>query len=233
MDGEAFSCSLLDDAGGRFALSGNQLIVANGSRLDYEQARSHQITIRASDSHGASADNVLTFAVRDIWNEIIAGTNGRDVVAGGSGRDRLSGSAGNDALNAGPGKDVLDGGSGNDRLTGGAGQDWLTGGSGKDVFIFSSIDTGPSKKTADYITDFSGKHGDRIDLKPMDADATKKGDQAFTFTGIQTFNKVGQVHYEKTKTATYVYLNTDSDRTAEGIITLKGAIDLQKGWFVL
>ncbi|MFC5485747.1 Ig-like domain-containing protein, partial [Microvirga aerilata] len=233
VDGDAFSFSLLDDAGGRFALSGKQLVVTNGSRLDYEQAGSHQITVRASDSYGASADKVLTLTVLDIWNEIITGTSGRDVVAGGSGRDKLSGSAGNDALNAGAGKDVLDGGSGNDRLTGGAGQDWLTGGLGKDVFIFSSKDTSPSKKNADYITDFSGKHGDRIDLKTIDADATKKGDQAFTFTGIQTFTKAGQVQYEKTKLATYIYLNTDNDKTAEGIIKLKGAIDVQKGWFVL
>jgi hypothetical protein len=30
-----------------------------------------------------------------------------------------------------------------------------------------------------------------------------------------------------------VYLNTDSDKAAEAVIKLKGAMDLQKGWFLL
>ena len=38
---------------------------------------------------------------------------------------------------------------------------------------------------------------------------------------------------EKTKKATYVYLNTDNDKAAEAVIKLKGALDLQKSWFVL
>src|SRR5215213_1381341 len=67
-------------------------------------------------------------------------------------------------------KDVLNGGAGNDRLIGGAGKDTLTGGSGKDVFVFANKDTGTSKGTADYITDFSGKGGDKIDLTLIDAD---------------------------------------------------------------
>ena len=41
------------------------------------------------------------------------------------------------------------------------------------------------------------------------------------------------MRYEKSGKDTYVYLNTDSDKSAEGVIKLKGAIDLQKGWFVL
>ena len=44
---------------------------------------------------------------------------------------------------------------------------------------------------------------------------------------------VCQVRYEKTKKETFVYLNTDSDKAAEAVIKLKGAIDLSKGWFVL
>ena len=79
----------------------------------------------------------------------------------------------------GAGKDVLNGGTGNDRLTGGAGQDTLTGGSGKDVFVFGNKELCTSTKTADYITDFSGKGGDRIDLRGIDADVKKKGDQNF------------------------------------------------------
>jgi Ca2+-binding RTX toxin-like protein len=232
-DGDAVSFSLVNDAGGRFALSGDQLIVANGSLLDYEQATAHNVVMRATDQSGLSIDQVLTVTLQDVANESTAGTVGSDVVTGGSGADKLSGGGGNDALNAGAGKDVLNGGSGNDRLTGGAGQDTLTGGTGKDVFVFGAKDTTASKGTADYITDFSGRSGDRIDLRGIDADTKKKGDQNFAFIGTNAFTKAGQVRYEKTKKDTYVYLNTDSDKAAEAVIKLKGAIDLQKGWFVL
>ena len=69
--------------------------------------------------------------------------------------------------------------------------------------------------------------------KGLDADTKKKGDQKFSFIGKEAFTKAGQVRYEKTKKETFVYLNTDSDKSAEAVIKLKGAIDLSKGWFVL
>ena len=37
----------------------------------------------------------------------------------------------------------------------------------------------------------------------------------------------------ETSKETLIYLNTDSDKAAEGVIKLKGAFDMQKGWFVL
>ncbi|ANY80483.1 hypothetical protein BB934_21450 [Microvirga ossetica] len=235
VDGDGFSFSLVDDAGGRFDLSadGRSLVVVNGSRLDYEQASSHQVSVRMTDSHGATSDQILTITLQDVWNESTAGTSDNDAVSGGSGADKLSGGGGNDILSAGAGKDALDGGTGNDRLIGGLGLDTLTGGKGKDVFVFANKDTGATKGTADTITDFKGKDGDRIDLKAIDADVKKKGDQAFIFIGKEAFTKAGQVRYEKTSKETYVYLNTDSDKSAEGVIKLKGAVDLQKGWFVL
>nr|WP_114947660.1 hypothetical protein [Microvirga calopogonii] len=99
--------------------------------------------------------------------------------------------------------------------------------------MFANKDTSASKSTADYITDFSGKLGDRIDLSAIDANVKKGGNQAFSFIGTNGFTAAGQVRYEKTSKDTYIFLNTDTDSTAEGVIRLKGAIDLQKGWFVL
>ncbi|SCY94936.1 NosD domain-containing protein [Microvirga guangxiensis] len=224
---------LIDNAGGRFAISNGQLVVSNGSLLDYEQAQSHQVVVRATDMSGATYDQVLTVSVTDVRDENFGGSSGSDNVVGGSGKDRIFGGEGNDLLDGGAGKDVLNGGTGNDRLVGGAGQDTLTGGSGKDVFVFGHKDTSASKKSADYITDFSRKQGDKIDLSAIDANATKKGNQAFSFIGTGDFTKAGQVRYEKEGKYTYVYLNTDNDKAAEAVIKLKGAMDMQKSWFVL
>ncbi|WP_201861451.1 cadherin domain-containing protein [Microvirga soli] len=227
--------TLINDAGGRFQLaSDNKTIeVKNGLLLDYEQTMTHTVVVRATDQFGKSVDQTLTIVLQDVAKETTTGTSGGDTVSGGSSTDNLSGGAGNDSLNGGGGKDKINGGTGNDRIIGGSGQDSLTGGSGKDVFAFANKDTGTSKKTADYITDFSGKGGDKIDLKLIDADTKKKGDQAFSFIGTKEFTKAGQVRYEKAGKDTYIYLNTDSDKTAEGVIKLKGAMDMQKGWFVL
>jgi VCBS repeat-containing protein len=236
LDGDAaFTFSLLDDAGGRFVLGadGRTIEVRNGSLLDYEQARSHQVLVQVTDGSGASYSEVMTIVLQDVVQETTTGTSGGDTVAGGSSTDNLSGGGGNDNLDGGGGKDKINGGTGNDRILGGSGKDLLSGGSGKDVFAFANKDTGTSKGTADTITDFSGKGGDKIDLKLIDADTKKKGDQAFLFVGKNAFTKAGQVRYEKAGKDTYVYLNTDSDKSAEGVIKLKGALDMQKGWFVL
>ena len=37
--------ALTDDAGGRFTLSGNQIVVTDGSLLDFETNTSHGITV--------------------------------------------------------------------------------------------------------------------------------------------------------------------------------------------
>ncbi len=235
VDGDALTFTLLDDAGGRFIFDAatNELKVANDFALDYEQATSHTVRVEVKDAAGATYVETFTVGVTDNTSEKVTGTNTSDVIVGGAGKDVFNGGLGNDVLNAGAGEDVLNGGTGNDQIIGGAGKDTLTGSSGKDVFVFANKDTGTSKGKADYITDFSGRGGDKIDLKLIDADVKKKGDQKFSFIGTKAFSKAGEVRYEKAGKDTYVYLNTDSDKAAEAVIKLKGAIDLQKGWFVL
>nr|WP_281408843.1 cadherin domain-containing protein [Microvirga arsenatis] len=228
--------ALLNDAGGRFMIGadGKSIVVKNGILLDYEQAATHRITVQAIDEAlNKSITYDLTVVLQNVDKENTTGTTGSDTVSGGASSDTLAGGGGNDVLDAGAGKDKVEGGIGNDRLIGGGGQDTLSGGAGKDVFAFGAKDTGTSKGTADTITDFKGREGDRLDLKLIDADVKKKGDQAFSFIGKTDFTKAGQVRYEKAGKDTYVYLNTDSDKAAEAVIKLKGAIDLQKGWFVL
>jgi Ca2+-binding RTX toxin-like protein len=244
---------LLDNAGGRFAIdaSTGALKVVDGVRLDYEQATQHSITVRAIDGAGASFTRTLFIKVDNVLNEsatgdalgnLILGGNGRDTFSGGlgndtinagAGNDRLNGDAGNDSLVGGAGNDVFSGGDGNDRLVGGFGKDTFTGGRGRDVFVFDDRDTSSSKTTADTILDFKGREGDRLDLRAVDANTKKSGDQNFSFIGTKAFSKAGEVRYEKTKGYTYVHLNTDNDRAAEAVIKLKGSIDLSKSWFVL
>jgi Ca2+-binding RTX toxin-like protein len=167
-------------------------------------------------------------------NDSLYGGTEHDSLAGSLGNDRLYGESGNDSLAGGSGNDLLSASTGNDRLIGGTGKDTLTGSTGRDVFVFDDRETGSSKSRADYITDFSGRRGDRIDLKLVDANTKKRSDQKFSFIGDEeSFSKAGEVRFEKTKSATYVYLNTDSDRSAEAVIKLKGSFDLSKSWFVL
>ena len=65
--GETFTYSLTDNAGGRFTIDGNtgEITVANGSALDYETATSHDITVRVTDSGGATYDETYTIGVND------------------------------------------------------------------------------------------------------------------------------------------------------------------------
>ena len=66
--GDTHGFSLLDDAGGRFTIVGDELRVADGSLLDFETAASHDVTVRVTDS-GAPAlshDETLTITVGDV-----------------------------------------------------------------------------------------------------------------------------------------------------------------------
>ncbi|MBM6579823.1 PD40 domain-containing protein [Microvirga sp. BT689] len=183
-------------------------------------------------------EGALTWVVPHTVN-LAAGTMARntaltDALSGGAASDILIGDAFANHLIANGGNDRLNGGLGNDRLVGGTGKDTLTGNTGRDVFVFDDRETSSSKTKADTITDFKGRSGDRIDLKLVDANTKKRGDQKFSFIGDdEAFTAAGQVRYERTKGYTYVYLNTDSDKAAEAVIKLKGALDLSKGWFVL
>lgn len=121
-------------------------------------------------------------------NDDLSGGKGNDVLYGGSGNDYLYGNTGNDVLFGGAGNDKLFGDAGNDRLYGGTGRDELTGGAGADRFVFTSInDSRPS--APDIVRDLHHAEGDKIDLRAIDADTTRKGDQAFTFIGSSAFNK--------------------------------------------
>jgi parallel beta-helix repeat protein len=68
--GDTHTFTLVDDAGGRFAIAGNKLVVASGAPLDYEAATSHTIVVRATDAGGFSVDRTLTINVQNA-NEVV------------------------------------------------------------------------------------------------------------------------------------------------------------------
>jgi len=65
--GDAVSYSLTDDAGGRFAINATSgaVTVANGSLLDFEDAASHDITVRATSNGGLFTERTFTIVVTD------------------------------------------------------------------------------------------------------------------------------------------------------------------------
>ncbi|NET29942.1 cadherin domain-containing protein [Okeania sp. SIO1I7] len=149
--GDTHSYQLLDDANGRFALDGDQIVVADGSGLDFESNQNHNITVRTTDDGGESFEQQLTINVSNVDetptepdntmygsgrndrmrgtadNDVINGEGGNDVLIGRNGDDLLNGGLGNDKINGGNGDDLLNGGLGNDRINGGKGMDTLTG----------------------------------------------------------------------------------------------------------
>ena len=64
----AVTFSLVDDAGGRFAVSGNSLVVAGGG-LNFEAATSHNVTVRVTDAGGLTYDEAFTISVTNV-NEV-------------------------------------------------------------------------------------------------------------------------------------------------------------------
>ena len=220
--GETFSYALLDNGGGRFALSGDTLTVANGLLLDYEQSSSHEIKVRITDHGGLSFDQVLKIAVGNIDPE------------------NVTGDASNNTFVGSQFKDTMNGGAGDDRITGGWSKDLLTGGTGRDVFDYNTMkDSGKAASTRDVVTDF--KHGqDKIDLKDLDASSKKIGDQAFKFIGQSVFHHTaGELHFAKYdnpgKLHDYTLVEGDSngDGRADFQIELKGLVALAKADFVL
>ncbi|WP_287273210.1 MULTISPECIES: CAP domain-containing protein [unclassified Okeania] len=151
--GDTHTYELLDDANGRFGLDGDQIVVADGSGLDFESDANHNITVRTTDAGGESFEQQLTINVSNVDetptepdnfntiygsdnndnlrgtvdNDAIYGEGGNDLIIGRKGDDLLNGDSGNDEINGGSGNDILNGGSGNDILNGGRGMDTLTG----------------------------------------------------------------------------------------------------------
>ena len=167
-------------------------------------------------------------------NDSWTGTKFDDTANGKNGNDHFSGGKGNDTLKGGGGNDVLKGGAGNDVIQGDAGRDTMSGGSGKDVFVFKKAsDLGSKSGKTDVITDFSVKD-DTIDFSGIDANETKKGNQAFKFDGKGDFSgKAGSLVYQFVNGDTVVLGDLDGDGKADIALDLDGKVKLTASDFEL
>jgi Ca2+-binding RTX toxin-like protein len=111
---------------------------------------------------------------------------------GNAGANSLDGGEGNDSLYGLDGNDTLIGGAGEDLLEGDLGADSITGGLGADRFVYRIA----AEASGDVIADFSVAQGDRIDLRPIDANPGLSGNQAFAWIGDTEFGHVaGQLRF--------------------------------------
>ena len=115
---------------------------------------------------------------------VLIGNDADNVLRGEDGNDSLYGRDADDRLYGGAGDDEMDGGGGDDILMGGGGHDTMYGGSGADEFEFTQWDLGET----DTIAEFLPHEGDLIDLARIDADASKDGNQVFSFVGSDAFS---------------------------------------------
>jgi Ca2+-binding RTX toxin-like protein len=159
--GGGVTYSLLDDAGGRFAIdpSTGVVTVANGSLIDYEAATSHLIRVAAT-AGGVTTAADFTIGVLNVSPVTINGTSGADFidathsVPGGPlptvEADTIYGNGGNDNLSGLAGNDLIDGGSGADRMQGGLGNDTYVVDNAGDVIVEAAgegVDTVQSSVT--------------------------------------------------------------------------------------
>lgn len=164
--------------------------------------------------------------------EAFVGSKFSDDMRGTSGNDNLYGGAGNDLLVGRTGKDLLSGGSGNDRLIGSTGADILTGGSGKDVFVFERY-TDSTRTQSDHITDFN-RADDIIDLKAMDANTEKAGNQTFKWIGTDKFHgNAGELRYFKSGDRAVVAADIDGDKVIDFQLYLDKFVKLTALDFIL
>ena len=144
----------------------------------------------------ATGTNVNDTLIGSGRNNSLNGKDGNDVLEGLGGADQLIGEKGGDDLYGGNGGDDLYGGSSRDTLVGGRGHDFLEGGGGADRFVFNTRQESTANAQRDVITDFARSEGDKIDLRSMDADSTRGGNQAFDFVGTATFSgDAGELRY--------------------------------------
>lgn len=130
----------------------------------------------------------------------------------------IRGNAGDNILRGRGGDDRLFGGAGDDTLVGGPGQDWLSGGAGADVFVFASAADAGLGESRDVISDF-GRGPDKIDLRRIDADTSRDGNQAFTYISDDEFRgEAGQLRFD----LGVLIGDTDGDGLADFEIALRG-----------
>jgi len=170
-----------------------------------------------------------------LGNDRLFGGDGDDILQGMWGHDRLDGGAGHDSLSGGDGNDRLFGMAGDDTIEGGAGADTMRGEAGHDVFLYSQL-TDSLASAPDLIGNFQ-RGFDRIDLRAIDADPTRLGDQRFHAIRDNDFSGgsgVAQLRWEKDGAQIRIEIDTgDADAIADMVIMVSGPRGLSAADFFL
>jgi Ca2+-binding RTX toxin-like protein len=203
-DGDALVYSLVDSAGGRFAIDAATGVLRTGNvSIDRESAASHGIVARVTDPDGLSVDAPFTVAVSNvIENQSRTLTTAADnFLAPSDDNWSIDALAGNDQVSTGAGADVIRGNSGNDTLSGGGGDD---------VFTVSG--------TSDGYDVVQG--GDGNDLINALANSTAIGLRSLS--GVETISANG-------KTGVYVRGTTSGDVLDFSTVTLEQITRIDAG----
>ena len=236
-DAATLKFALLDDAGGRFALKGNQLVVKNGALLDYETARAHTIKLQVVDPDGHILEKSFTIDLTDV---VEAPPVKPLVLTGTAGADTLRGDALGDVLSGLAGKDALFGLAGNDTLNGGLGNDVMEGGAGQDIFILNAklgkTNALNRKSNLDRITDFSVAD-DTIDLaRSVFTKIAKKGvlTKSAFYIGAAAHDANDRIVYNKKTGALFYDSDGKGGHAAIQIATLtKSLLLTNKDFYVI
>jgi Ca2+-binding RTX toxin-like protein len=213
--------------------SGNDVYYVDTIRdVVVERENQGKDTVFSSDNHILSrhVEN-LTLEGNAIYG---SGNELNNTIIGNDDRNILTGHAGNDRLRGMNGKDALSGGIGKDAIEGGLGADVLSGGADADTFLWRDIaEIGLSTGTADIVKDFSRSAEDVLNLRLIDADSTRSGNQNFDFIGTGAFTDAGQIRYSPVGKYTWLLLNTDGDSSPDAMLRLLGKNNPDASWFVL
>jgi Ca2+-binding RTX toxin-like protein len=154
--------------------------------------------------------------------------------------ENVTGSAFDDKLVGDQNGNVLIGGAGKDIINGGGGTDVLWGGTGADLFVFKTPAEAGLAASGDKIMDFEAGGvdlslaTDRIDLSGIDAVATSKKEDAFTFIGDRGFSgKAGELQVLTQNGVATVSGDVNGDRIADFSFTVQYTGSLDTSDFLL
>jgi hypothetical protein len=162
--------------------------LANGSVVDPGFLASGAIEITGDGQNNRLSGNILANQIR--------GKGKRDLLIGDLGDD------------------ILRGGKGDDRLNGGEGADILIGGHGADRFRYSAL----IDSTVERSDTLQFGRRDQIDLRQLDANTTRKGNQAFSFIADDKFSgQAGELRLFESR----LLADVDGDRQADFALNLR------------
>lgn len=215
-------------------------IVSNGSSLQNTQGVTLNLGLTGPQDLGVYGnDTIINFEY--VWggggDDTFLGTNVINALRGGAGSDYLRGLGGDDFIYGGSGSDTLIGDAGGDELDAGFAFGSNEPDGDADLIKYfrisdSTVDGGVD--TVFNFEHFAAGGSDKIDLSYLDATTSLVGNQSFQFVGSAAFSSAnGEVRLIEFGGDTLVWVDNDSDATAEMVIVVDGVTGLTSDDFIL